>query len=142
MAFSGIKLDPEDPFDRIVFTEQTLLQNGYDAGFTNGKEAGEIDGYRTGLVQGKELSREIGFYKGFVSMLLALITCDIDSKHKEKQFRLLEQLNTLLGEYVYDEKEFDNMQLKLGQIRSKFKQISSVFKLPTNNIKHNNEMSF
>merc|ERR1739838_1260680 len=98
-----------------------LIQSGFNAGFEHGKDTAEVDGYKTGLLQGKEISREIGFYKGFVSMLLLLV--EKDDGHSEKQKKLLEQLNALLADYSYDAHEFDNMQVRLGNIRSKFKQI-------------------
>ena len=141
MANSGIKLDPDDPFDRVVFTEEHLIQNGFDAGFTSGKQAGEIDGFRTGLVQGKELSREIGFYKGFVQVLLFMIMKE-DVKRKEKQQKLIQQLNCLLQGFSYEKHQYEKMQGDLAQIRSKFKQISSVFKLPVTIQKESQEMSF
>ena len=142
MAFKGIKLDPDDPFDKIVFTEEHLIQNGFDEGFTNGKKSGEIDGFQTGAVQGKELSREIGFYKGFVAVLGLMMSGGADEQWREKQRKLVEQLDGLLDNFTYNEEQYDQMQSTLALIRSKFKQISSVFKLPVTIQKQQEGMSF
>jgi len=131
MAFSGVKLDPDDMFDKVVFMENKLIQEGYNTGFSNGEEQGKLEGFALGIKHGREIGKELGFYKGFVKTWLLFISTD-----KKRAVKLLEQLHQLLNEYNDSVNiEDETMQDKVDIIRAKFKQVSSVLKVPTELIK-------
>lgn len=55
MPFGDITLDPEDPFDKVLFVEESLQQDGFNAGFVDGRRNGQEEGYIVGLKHGREL---------------------------------------------------------------------------------------
>ena len=129
MPLGDLVLNPEDPFDKIVFLEHSLQQEGFNNGFESGKQSGQIEGFHTGLVYGKELGKEIGFYKGFVSCYCELLNEQTASK---RQLSLLKQLSELLDEINYENAEDEGLDDKMAKIRTKFKQLSSILKVPVN----------
>ncbi|XP_057312549.1 protein LTO1 homolog [Hydractinia symbiolongicarpus] len=133
MAFNDVKLDPDDPFDKIVFMEEGLQQEGYNAGFVSGKIDGKQQGLKLGISQGNVIGREIGFYKGFVETWLLLL----DNNMKKNHQKVLEQLKELVDKFTYDDPENNDTHDLLAQIRTKFRQLSSVLKIPTElNVEH------
>ena len=138
--FQGIKLDPGDDFDKVVFMESRLQQDGYNEGFKTGKMTGYDDGFRLGLENGREIGREIGFYIGFVEMWLSL--SQYDQSIKKRTEKILYQLKDMLNGFPLSSPEDITMQDKLTDIRAKFKQVSSVLKLPTQTNTDTSQISF
>ena len=139
MALGKISLDPEDPFDKVLFLEESLHQRGYNAGFESGKNAGKEEGFKVGLLHGKELGKEIGFYKGFVETWKNVLSVKDASK---RQISLLESLSQLLDQLNYENPEDEAMEENIAKIRTKFKQLSSILKVPVNIEKDASLMSF
>jgi Essential protein Yae1, N terminal. len=138
MSLGKVTLDPDDPFDKIVFLEDSLQQEGFHSGFQTGKKSGEEEGYKVGLNHGKELGKEIGFYKGFVMMSQELLSVE----SSKRQHILLEQLKKLLDKVNYDNPEDEKMEEIIAKIRTKFKQLTSLLKVPVNIEKGDSAMSF
>ena len=138
MSLGKVVLDPDDPFDKIVFLEESLQQEGFHAGFQTGKKSGEEEGYKVGLNHGKELGKEIGFYKGFVLMCQEMLSV----QSSKRQQTLLEQLKKLLDKVNYDNPEDVKMEEIIAKIRTKFKQLTSLLKVPVNIEKGDLAMSF
>lgn len=75
----------------------------------------------------ESIGKEIGFYKGFVSTWKLLA---VDGTLKKRQLRIIDQLSLLLNSVDYNNPEDEQMETKLGEIRTKFKQLSSMLRLP------------
>ena len=128
MPLGNISLDPDDPFDKVLFVEQSLQQDGFNAGFLDGKRKGHDEGFNVGIEHGKEVGKEIGFYKGFLETWKLLTVSD--GKLKKRQLNLMKQMSTLLECVNYDNPEDLQMDHRLAEIRTKFKQLSSLLRLP------------
>lgn len=130
MSLGEIVLDPDDPFDKIVFLEQNLHQEGFNSGFQNGHRSGQMEGFSTGLIYGKELGKEVGFYKGFIEtyqLILSERTCS------KRVSNLFSQITNLIDTLNFDNAEDESIGNLMTQIRNKFKQLSSLLKVPVQN---------
>ena len=137
MSLGEIVLDPDDPFDKIVFLEQNLHQEGFNSGFQNGHQSGQTEGFSTGVMYGKELGKEVGFYKGFIETYQLLLSEEICSKRVSNLFS---QITNLIGNLSFDNPEDETIGNVMTQIRTKFKQLSSLLKVPVKN--NNVSMAF
>ena len=127
MAFDGVKFDPDDPFDKVVFLENLIIQEGFNIGFNEGEKTAKEEGAELGISQGKEIGKEIGFYKGFVTTLTLLSENELNDKTSKILFRFKRQLD----EFSFNDPESESMRNNLDAIRSKFKQISSILRINT-----------
>lgn len=130
MSLGEILLDPDDPFDKIVFLEQNFHQEGFNSGFQNGHQSGQIEGFSTGLIYGKELGKEVGFYKGFIETYQTILSERTCSKRISSLFS---QIASLISNLNFDNAEDETIGNLMTQIRNKFKQLSSLLKVPVQN---------
>lgn len=130
MSLGEIVLDPDDPFDKVVFLEQDLHQEGFNYGFQNGFSSGQIEGFNTGLVYGKELGKEVGFYKGFIKTYQELLPKDNISKRASLLFL---QISNLIDNLNFENPEDEAIGDIMNRLRTKFKQLSSLLKVPVLN---------
>ena len=130
MSLGEIVLDPDDPFDKIVFLEQNLQQEGFNSGFQNGRQSGQMEGFSTGLIYGKELGKEVGFYKGFIETYQLILS---DKSCSKRISNLFFQRKKLIDTLNFDNPEDEIIGNLMTQTRNKFKQLSSLLKVPVQN---------
>nr|XP_012556044.1 uncharacterized protein LOC101238018 isoform X2 [Hydra vulgaris]XP_047126463.1 uncharacterized protein LOC101238018 isoform X2 [Hydra vulgaris]XP_047126464.1 uncharacterized protein LOC101238018 isoform X2 [Hydra vulgaris]XP_047126465.1 uncharacterized protein LOC101238018 isoform X2 [Hydra vulgaris] len=124
MPFDGVKVDPDNPFDKIVFLENAIIQDGFNIGFSEGEKTAIEEGFLLGINKGKEIGKEIGFYKGLVTTFLLLTEDDL----KGKTLKIISKFKKQLDEFSFDPQN-ESINDNLDEIRSKFKQISSILKI-------------
>ncbi|PIK34759.1 putative oral cancer-overexpressed protein 1-like [Apostichopus japonicus] len=123
--------DEGDFLDTVFMAEDRLQQDGYDEGYEVGRKAGLVQGQEAGRQKANQIGGEIGFYNGCVHVWIAVIQKEEVLDGKERKLKALQGLKALLdGFQVHDisrEDYWDNVT----KIRAKFKQVSSLLKIPT-----------
>ncbi|XP_071942195.1 protein LTO1 homolog [Antedon mediterranea] len=117
-------IDRADLFDSIICAEERCEKNGFLVGKKEGKDRGLKNGFQKGIGFGKQVGEEIGFYHGFV-----LTWKNILEKKDERNTRKMKAFASLLGmleDFDLSNPSVDDYMVKLTQIRSKFKQVSSL----------------
>jgi len=116
-------------FDSIVFSENTLVREGYNRGYIAGQKEGSKEGSRLGTEQGGKIGSEIGFYLGFVEQWKELYEEEkVVDKRREKVLLALEKLELVANNFpqINSKEELGN---KLEEVRAKFKLLCSLLKI-------------
>lgn len=116
-----------DIFDAIAFSEDSIINEGFEEGVNKGIQEAKAEGYHVGFHKGIEIGSEIGYYKGVVDTLLTLYeNKEIDLS--DKLLSILNKLRPLLDTFPrFNCSQTDILQSK-QEIKTLFKQLCSLLK--------------
>ena len=121
-----------DLFDRILFLEESVINNGQSDGERQGGRDATLKSFSEGIKEGGDLASEIGFYSGVCEGLIQNRT-QLDDKFNDRSWsrvdKLLERIVKLESKVKEDATGLEEM---VTQIRDEFKVIVSKFKLKIN----------
>lgn len=119
--------DVNDLFDSITFSEDRLVDSGYQEGYKQGSLEGDQEGFHLGFQKGSELGQEIGFYQGFAEGWVHEL--NLKEKKPERVLNQLEKLNNLLDKFPTSNKKDNDIEEIIREIRAKFKTVCSMLKV-------------
>lgn len=119
--------DVNDLFDSITFSEDRLVDSGYQEGYKQGSLEGDQEGFHLGFRKGSELGQEIGFYQGFAEGWVHEL--NLKEKKPERVLNQLEKLNNLLNRFPTCNKKDNDIEELIREIRAKFKTVCSMLKV-------------
>lgn len=119
--------DVNDLFDSITFSEDRLVDSGYQEGYKQGSLEGDQEGFHLGFQKGSELGQEIGFYQGFAEGWVHEL--NLKEKKPERVLNQLEKLNNLLNRFPTCNKKDNDIEELIREIRAKFKTVCSMLKV-------------
>lgn len=114
--------DINDIFDDIVFTEENLVQQGYEEGYAVGRTEGNTEGYHLGYHRGAELGAEIGYYLGIVEAFGKI-------NSTEKITKVLNNLREMLVSFPKNNDENVDIFDRANNIRAQFKKACAMLKI-------------
>ena len=121
-----------DLFDRILFLEESVINNGQSDGERQGERDATLKSFSEGIKEGGDLASEIGFYSGVCEGLIQNRT-QLEDKYNDRSWsrvdKLLERIVKLESKVKEDATGLEEM---ITQIRDEFKVIVSKFKLKIN----------
>jgi flagellar biosynthesis/type III secretory pathway protein FliH len=120
--------DINDLFDSITFSEDRLVEDGYQEGFNQGALQGEQDGFHLGFQKGKELGQELGFYQGFAEGWILELNKG-ETKKPERALNQLEKLLVLINKFPKENTKDEDITELIGEVRAKFKTVCSMLKV-------------
>ncbi|XP_033741098.1 protein LTO1 homolog [Pecten maximus] len=114
----------DDIFHDIIMSEERSQSQGFNAGQMLGQKTGLEDGYRLGWEKGAGVASELGFYVGFCQKILQELK---DSPAgKQRPTKAAQSLLKLVDEFPLTNPTHPQLFELVQQIRSKFKQLTSV----------------
>lgn len=123
--------DDLDNIDLISLEESFGSQShsrGFAEGLEQGRRDGQDEGYTLGFEEGRKIGSELGFYRGHLMAWMQMLQLDTEqSPRLAKLIRRLSETLDLIGEIPKTNSTI--CELKLSDIRSKLKQIASIYGL-------------
>lgn len=58
----------EDPFDALLFIEESIIEHGEKLGMIDGRLEGQAEGAALGVQKGNEIGTEVGYYAGSLAV--------------------------------------------------------------------------
>ena len=132
----GESADINDAFDSITFSEERLVDSGYQEGYEQGALEGDQEGFLLGFQKGRELGQEIGFYQGFAEGWIEELKLG-DKKNPARVLNQLEKLLTLIKRFPSSNKKDNDLEELIGEIRAKFKAVCSMLKVSSSELESN-----
>ncbi|XP_060067495.1 protein LTO1 homolog [Ylistrum balloti] len=114
----------DDIFHDIIMSEERSQSQGFTAGQKIGQKTGMEDGYRLGWEKGSGVGSELGFYVGFCQKILQKM--EDSQEGKQRAIKTAQSLLKLVDEFPLTNPTQPQLFEMIQQIRSKFKQLTSV----------------
>ncbi|KAH1007662.1 hypothetical protein HUJ04_004869 [Dendroctonus ponderosae] len=116
------EVDINDVFDDILFSEEKVVEKGYQQGFAAGSSQDSVDGYHLGYHRGAEIGSEIGFYQAFSQHYL-------NENPPEKVLKNLEGLSHGCCEFPRINCESTDIFEAIEKLRGLYKKIATQLKI-------------
>ncbi|CAO3624518.1 unnamed protein product [Cunninghamella blakesleeana] len=112
-------------FESLCYLETVFQEHGFDDGYRDGKNSGELEGRIFGCEKAFDLGREIGFYSGCIDTWNELAAIH-PNKINERALRHIQTLKKMISEFPStNDKEADMYNLR-DKIKNKYRVITSL----------------
>ncbi len=111
-----------DPIDEISNLNMQAYNEGFLEGTQNGKQSAVLKGFQIGKQMSMSVCKELGQYYGTIQVL----KLNEQLVNDQKCQRLIEQISSLIDTFDWSDCHSDQFNVKLTNIRDKYKQICSL----------------